>query len=372
MVQCPTCGKKFATRIALRDHVADAHKQVKTSPAKKKQNPGPSRGASLPSAAGAVGRISMEEYLGKIKKGINIYNLTPGKTTLPRLDKYALMYEQYRYLSLSIRFTVRVGTTVSGMYLAGPTYVYGEQVSSIADVAALSPKVHAAVWQPTTLSIPVARIMKQKWLRVWGPTLMADKADAFACNLAAYVDGDQAEVDAWVSYNVEFTGTTNVANMELILRYDSSAKKWYDAGGKEVTKLPDSDSSWSIDVEATYDKAMDSINSFLVRANTLHEVYENGLYYAHALINGFNAVALTAMAGNTIIHMRPAPFRPPLGGNSRSVRGDSSSEAGDRAAPENQPIVDDTKCQLDEAKQEIERLKQQIKALELGFDYGES
>lgn len=366
MVQCPTCGKKFATKIALRDHVADSHKQGKTSPAKKKKTPGSAGPSRAISAVGAVGRLAMEEYLGTCKKGINNYNLTPGKTTLARLDKYALMYEQYRYLSLTVRFTVRVGSTVSGMYLAGPSYVWGESAAKIADVAALSPKVHAAVWQPTTLNIPVGRIMKQKWLRVWSPLVSADKADSFAVNLSVYVDGDNAEVDAWVSYNIEFTGSTNVSSSELVLRYDASKGQWFTEDGKVVDKFPDNDGSWSVDIEATFDKALDSVKSFFKKVNTMHHVYENGLYYAHVLVDGFNAVALAALSGNLILHARPSPFRPALGGaNSRSFRGNSSTEAGDSTAPGRQGEFNSEKRGLDEAKQEIDRLQRQVEILEL-------
>lgn len=373
MVQCPTCGKKFATKIALRDHVADSHKQGKTSPAKAKKTPKSGGGPRSASVVGAVGRLAMEEYLGVCKKGVSNFNLTPGKTTLARLDKYALMYEQYRYLGLTVRFTVRVGSTVSGMYLAGPAYVYGENPSKIADVAALSPKVHAAVWQPTTLSIPVGRIMKQKWLRVWSPMVSGDKADSFAVNLAVCVDGDQAEVDAWVSYNVEFTGSTNISNSELILRYDASKRQWFTEDGKIAEKLPENEGSWSVDIEATFDKAIDSVNTFFKKVNTMHQVYENGLYYAHVLIDGFNAVALAALSGNLILHARPSPFRPALGGtDSRSFRGDSSAEAGDRAAPERQHSSGIEERRLDEAQQEVARLQRQVEILELTLANRES
>lgn len=267
---------------------------------KGKKKTGGAKGLST----GISGRIAMEEYWGVCSKGSNQLNITPGKSHLPRLDQYAYMYEQYKILSWQVRFTVRVGSTVSGMYLAGPTYIFGDEAKTLHAVSALEPKVHSAVWQGSNLVVPASRLMKQTWMYVPGIDL-EDHADSHAGSVWVFVDGDKAQVDAWVSYSVEFSGPTSNRSGHQVLIFDG--KSWT-MNGKAVTSLPDMDTSFALDIEATDDSVLAHIQSWFAQTNVVDNIKNGSLRLWHVLVDHLNATTLSAMTVPVTIHMVRRPF----------------------------------------------------------------
>lgn len=138
----------------------------------------------------------------------------PGASGLAHLDSRARMYETYRLKGpVRVQYKAAVGTTVSGEVVMGVDYDAKDTILTYAGVAALSPKAMSPVWRDSTLHVPHARAMKQKWL-VTAPELSysqesndtplnyRDDAVAFATVVTCTAAATPGSL--WVEYNVEF------------------------------------------------------------------------------------------------------------------------------------------------------------------------
>lgn len=255
----------------------------------------------------------MEEYWGTCKTGSTIMSCRPGQSNLPRLDQYAFMFETYRILRWAVRFTVRVGSTVSGMYIAGPCYVPGDTAKTIASVAALSPKVHNAIWQPGTLNVPAARLMKQKWMIVPGFD-DHDTADSYPGSVCVYVDGANCAIDAWVSYEVEFSGPTAGKRSTASLVYESKSHTWK-FNGVVITELPaDSEDQFSIDVDSSDSGLIETVKSWFKESNVVDHLTAGSRHLWHLLVHSTVKTVLPQLSQDAILYFTPRPFLALQGG----------------------------------------------------------
>lgn len=308
MAICSVCGKSFSSKKDLRAHVAAKHpdKMKHLYQAEKKSGSSKAPSASLKtSGSGVGGWISMEEYLGKATAGATLLNIAPGKSGMPRLDNYAVLYDQYAIEKWDVRFTPRVGTTVSGMYVAGIVYSHLDEPKTISEVAALQPKVHHAVWQGGNLAASPQRLMKQKWMYVYNS--LGAKEDMIAGKVAIYLDGTGVEVDVWVNYSVRFSGpTASQSDKEFKLVHDGS--QW-SLNGKVVTSLPDTLSDgYTVDVESNKEVAS-YFDKLFTAFKTLDNIVQGSVYYYHVIASSFIAnAALPALGVPVVMHVVRRPF----------------------------------------------------------------
>lgn len=316
MAKCPVCNKEFKTKQALRDHVHSAHPakagsyypKVKAAPMR--MNPPAKVQPGFKS--GVDGRMAMEEYYGTCKKGLTTLLVCPGKSGVSRLDSYAVLYDQYKIVQWQVRFTTRVGTMVSGMYIAGAAYSNADKPATIGDVAVLEPKVHHPIWKESTLNVPASRLMKQKYMYVYDKLI--GKEDTIAGKIFVWVDGDAAEIDAWIRYEVLFSGPSNNSKSEDIIKTDGKTWKY---GEKVITQFPPGlDEGYTVDVEATsdistyFDKIFDTYK-------VVDEAIQGTVRYYHVLSQALATATLPALGSAAIFHMarRPFPRGLPAGGS---------------------------------------------------------
>lgn len=320
MAKCPVCSKSFANKKDLRSHVQSKHPDKFKHYYEVSQKTGKPAQRSNASGTGVGGWISNEEYLGKAAANkTTLLNICPGKSGMSRLDNYAVLYDQYKIEKWNVRFTPRVGTTVSGMYVAGIAYSHLDNPDGVADVAALAPKIHHAVWQGGNLSAAPSKLMKQKWMYVYSAKASAE--DTIAGKVAIFVDGDKAEIDVWVDYAVSFTGPTTAKKEEHVLQTDG--KKWT-LDGTVVTTLPAGfDEGYNVDVEST--NLIDSqIKSFFGFVKTLHTYTQTGLYYYHLIADQLaSGYVLPVIGAPVIMHLTRQPFPAAL----RAIRSGLLGEA---------------------------------------------
>lgn len=337
MKTCPVCKATFADKAAIKAHYAAKHpgmlaggskpsksKASKKNSRKKAKGIGP--GASLGSN---MANRQMEEYWGVCKPGITQLSCTPGKSNLPMLDQFAYMFELYRVLSWEVRFTVRVGSTVSGMYIAGASFNPNDTCSTLQEVSALSPKVHMAVWQPAVLSVPASRLMRQKDLFV--PGIMKTESDDVLCgNVWVWVDGTSAQVDAWVRYNVSFTGPTRARRGEVTLRYDSKVKKWY-LNDKEIKEIPAQDISYEVDVESNVDGVWDALSALFSDSRKYEALVNGAIRFWRYAVSGVVGGPLPTLGGDVVAHLSQRPFLAVGPGNASAGSLEGNCEAEEEA-----------------------------------------
>lgn len=308
MATCPVCGKTFASKKDLRSHVFSKHSDKAKhyyQEGGRKSSPKASGGSLKTTGSGVGGWIAMEEYLGKCSSGVTLLQIAPGKTGMPRLDAYALLYDQYCIEKWNIRITPRVGTTVSGMYIAGVVYSHSDKPAQLADVAALQPKIHHAIWQGGSLNVAPSRLMKQKWMYVY--QALGAKEDMIAGYVAVAVDGTSAEVDVWVDYAVKFNGpTATQSDKEFKLVTDGGSWKLND---KPLQSIPDTlNEGYTVDIESDKDVSAffkEFFNSF----KTLDTIVSKGVYYYHVIADSFIAnAALVTVGAPVIMHVARRPF----------------------------------------------------------------
>lgn len=334
MAICPVCSKKFETKNALKAHVSAKHPdRVKHAYPQRAAVAKPSKNRSHAEGSGVGGWISMEEYLGKASPGTTSMSICPGKSGMTRLDNYAILFDQYAIEKWNVRFTPRVGTTVSGMYVAGVVYSHLDDPKGVSEVAALQPKIHHAVWQGGSLSVAPQKLMKQKWMYVYNSGVGLE--DSIAGKVVVVVDGTNAEVDVWVDYSVRFTGPTNTArNKEMKLVTDGSS---WTLDGKTITTLPSGlDSGYSIDIEASKDSD-GYFKGFFSAFKQVDAIVQGTVHYYHVLADSFIAgYALPALGFPLVMHVVRRPFSQALRTVNRSglCGGTQASEATDRTATE--------------------------------------
>lgn len=330
MAICPVCKKKFATKSDLASHVAAKHPdRVRHYYPGKSQGSGskPSSTRAIGPGQGVSGWIAMEEYLGKAQAGkTTLLSICPGKSGMPRLDNYAILYDQYSIEKWNVRFTPRVGTTVSGMYIAGIVYSHLDSPEGVSEVAALSPKVHHAVWQGGNLAASPGRLMKQKWMYVYNASGAAE--DMIAGKVAIVVDGSQAEVDVWVDYAVKFNGPTNSQkSSEHKLIHDG--KSW-SLDGKQISSLPSGlTDGYTIDVESSTEVSS-YFDKFFTAFKQLDSLVQGTVYYWHVLADSFTAgYVLPSLGVPLVMHIARRPFPALLPTGARfGLSGGASQSAG--------------------------------------------
>lgn len=155
--------------------------------------------------------VRYKELLTSVPAGTSQYLFVPGSSGLPHLDARGRMYEMYRLRGpVRVQYRAAVGTTTNGEVLMGVDYDAKDCVLSYNGTAALSPKAMSPVWRDSTLNIPHARAMKQKWLVTATdisvtsgvPTNFREDSVAFA--LIVTNTGNASPGSIWVEYNVEF------------------------------------------------------------------------------------------------------------------------------------------------------------------------
>lgn len=332
MAKCPVCGKTFASKKDLSAHVRAKHQEkVKHYYPVPVASTSKQAGAQKVAGSGAGGWMAMEEYLGKAAKNkTSRYLICPGKSGMPRLDAYALLYEQYRIERWNVRFTPRVGTTVSGMYVAGIVYSHADNPDGVGEVAALQPKIHHAVWQGGNLSAAPGRLMKQKWMYTWDGKVAVE--DSVAGKVAVHLDGDQAEVDVWVDYAVTFNGPTQSAkNTAYVLKHDGSSWKLDE---QVITKLPDElRDGYTIDIESNSDISS-YFEKFFGVFKSLYSWTQSGLYYYHLIADSFApGYVLPVLRVPIIMYAHRQPFPQRLRAVQSELRGGvKESSSSDREA----------------------------------------
>lgn len=340
-MKCPVCGRSFKTAAALKQHERDSHAGKKAPKAQQPRlrNRGPARVRGVaPDRATVV--ISQEEFLAEVaasadgKENLRTFTILPGKSGLSRLDQFGSMFEQWRLDSWVVHIVPKVGTMVSGSFIAGVYYEEKLQPTTKQEASVLSPKVKGAVWQERTLSVPPSLAQKQRWLFTSG--VGVDPADSIAGQVVVVVDGTKdAKVDVWVSYRITFMGpTSHKRALDRVYRADGRA--WKDADGKPISAIEPEEGPFTADFELSGDAAyVDQMVDFFSRSfrnwQQLQRFVSNGVTYVHGVLSALESLQLaaaTATAG-TILVLRRRPFRPGLPPASSSDTGRLSDGVGE-------------------------------------------
>lgn len=281
---------------------------------------------------------SGEEYLGT-KQSLSV-PISPGITGLTRLDTFARMFEEYKIDRWTVKIRPVVGTTTAGSYVVGGSYDYARPPATFNELAVCSPKATGTVWQPGSISMAPARLMRQKWLITSAKNVTKDESVAGYVGVALDGATSATTVAVWVDYSVTFQGpSTRTQTDDVAYLYNKTSAQWTDDTGRVVQTVTPIEQPVTLDVEIAsgdshiVDAVMQSLATIARHSVQLHRYTVEGITYVHVIADALSQVALTALHAATILHVARAPFRAALRGwGPNTLAGSGGAEASGSSA----------------------------------------
>lgn len=120
------------------------------------------------------------------------------------LKAMAKIYRRYKYTQLSFEYTGTVGSTVGGVFAMGYAYddVAASKQLSWPFITACSPNKQTAVYKKISMTIPVGKMLPQRWLETDG----GGEASPGVLLLRADSEGTVEVGMVRVTYTVHFAG----------------------------------------------------------------------------------------------------------------------------------------------------------------------
>lgn len=169
-MKCPTCGKTFAVKMALDQHIADKHRKpaAKSKPSKAKK----------PKARSGVNEVTESgvDLLGQIRIGSRVtigqklaeFPLTCSQMG-QRIQQLAGLWDRWRPISLVVELVGAGAMMVNGSYAVGfsmdPAFQLLNSSTDAARVVALRPSVSLRVQESHRINVPCDSSRKWYMLR---------------------------------------------------------------------------------------------------------------------------------------------------------------------------------------------------------------
>jgi hypothetical protein len=146
------------------------------------------------------------EQIGEVVPGLNLFKFTPGKSGCLVLDKLGSIYDNYRITSAVAKFKSAVATVNNGSLAMGIDYNPATQVSTAAQVEALTGSQKDNVYKDITVEVSAHKAQKQKWFSTASADADPYQKTAFTVAVYAPEVADVTSVGSiWLSYSVVFS-----------------------------------------------------------------------------------------------------------------------------------------------------------------------
>lgn len=307
--------------------------EVKVAP--KPQRPKPKRSGVKAKAGKTMDprltmfRLAHEELWKTADAGAqgSMHNLSfvPGYTTLPILDKYGAMFEEYTVHHISLHAVPIVGTTKDGMYVASFTYDLDDKPTSQTECAVPDPKLVNPIWKGGIVNAVASRCNKQRRMMT-----EKDQSDSLACHANVWVAKESLML--FIKYDITFFALRTKAQSiseGQVLTWDGTG--WKDTDGKPVSTLPDVPGNKEVTVEWTAPglDASKKVKAWLdshFGPNWVQQIQTTTVNYLATTIEQYARQQLSNIdASHLVLRVVPYPFRLSLAEQQRGGQGDTGA-----------------------------------------------